>query len=77
MSFFIISPLSFIKATTENQTGICFNKKSLKKSNFFKPFLPVSTNLLYKVDDETPCTRDLAYAANVVERNLSCIIQSF
>ena len=55
MSFFIISPLSFIKATTENQTGICFNKKSLKKSNFFKPFLPVRTNLLYKVDDETPC----------------------
>ena len=55
MSFFIISPLSFIKATTENQTGICFNKKSLKKSNFFKPFLPVRTILLYKVDDETPC----------------------
>ena len=55
MSFFIISPQSFIKATTENQMGICFNKKSFKKSNFFKPFLPV------KVDDETPCKLRLGY----------------
>ena len=28
----------------------------MKKSNFVKPFLPVGANLLYKVDDETPCT---------------------
>ena len=67
MSFFIISPLSFIKATTENQTGICFNKKIIKKSNFFKPFLPVRTNLLYKIDDETPSNYVYHYSSNQLE----------
>ena len=55
MSFFIISHFFFRKVTTENQTCICFDKKIMKKYNFVKPFLPVRANLLYKVDDETPC----------------------
>ena len=65
MSFFIISHFFFRKVSTENQTCKCFNEKSCKKSNFVKPFLPVRTNLLYKVDDETPC-RNYIYCSKAI-----------
>ena len=66
MSFFIISHFFFRKVTTENQTCICFDKKIMKKYNFVKPFLPVRANLLYKVDDETPCNIKLIFTSKVL-----------
>ena len=55
LGFFTIFHFFIGKLITENQTCTCFENNIMKISYFIEPFLPVRANLLYKVDDETPC----------------------